>query len=201
MAFQNTKQSYGALTKICHWLIVGLFAFQFAAASVMLRLGPDETFLGATQAGTYNWHKSIGLVALLVAIVRLWNRRQGELPPWAPTLGAGEQRFIHRAEQVLYTAMLLMPISGFVYVMAGGYGVHLFGTWHLRNPIPPALQAWKPLALAAKWVHIACGWALLLALAGHIGLVLRHQLVLKDGLLDRMLPSSRLFGRNHETTP
>jgi cytochrome b561 len=31
----------------------------------------------------------------------------------------------------------------------------------------------------------------LLALAGHLGLVLRHQLILKDGLLHRMLPARR----------
>jgi cytochrome b561 len=34
--------------------------------------------------------------------------------------------------------------------------------------------------------------ALLLALAGHVGVVLRHQLIVKDGLLLRMLPGSRL---------
>jgi cytochrome b561 len=194
MPWKNTKQGYGALTKLCHWLIVVLFAFQFVAASVMLNLGPNETFLGASQATTYNWHKSIGLLALVVATVRLWNRGRGELPPWAPSLTTGEQRFIHRAEQILYTAMFLMPVSGFLYVMAGGYGVHLFGAVHLPNPIPPSLQAWKPLATSAKWVHIACGWALLLGLAGHIGLVMRHQLVLKDGLLARMLPNRRKSG-------
>jgi cytochrome b561 len=201
MAFLNTSGGYGALTKICHWLIVALFAFQFVAASVMLRLGPEETVLGATQAGTYNWHKSIGLLALAVATVRLWNRGRGQLPPWAPSLSAAEQYAIHRAEQVLYTAMFLMPVSGLVYVMAGGYGVHLFGVWHLPNPVPPALQAWKPLALMAKWVHIACGWALLMVLAGHIGLVLRHQLVLKDGLLARMLPKRAKFQTKPETEP
>ncbi|MEM7710927.1 MAG: cytochrome b/b6 domain-containing protein [Pseudomonadota bacterium] len=39
----------------------------------------------------------------------------------------------------------------------------------------------------AKWAHILAGWVLLLAMVGHIGLVLRHQLVKKDRLLKRML--------------
>jgi cytochrome b561 len=185
MPWVNTSRGYGDLTKLCHWLIVALFAFQFAVASVMLRLGPKDVVLGMTQAGTYNWHKSMGLVALLVAIVRLWARHQGELPPWAPVLSTGERAFVHRAEQGLYAAMFLMPVSGFVYVMAGGYGVHLFGIYQLPNPLP----AWTALAIAAKWVHIASGWALAAALAGHIGLVLRHHLILRDGLLRRMLPA------------
>jgi len=48
------------------------------------------------------------------------------------------------------------------------------------------------LATAAKWTHIVGSYALLLALAGQVGLVLRHQPILKDSLLLRMLPGSRL---------
>ena len=42
------------------------------------------------------------------------------------------------------------------------------------------------LATAAKWTHIVGSYALLLSLAGHVGLVLRHQPILKDGLLLRI---------------
>ncbi len=80
--------------------------------------------------------------------------------------------------------MLVMPVSGFLYVMAGGYGVHLFGRWHLPN----AVGAWPMLAFTARWTHVVAGWLLLATIAGHVGLVLRHQLVLKDGLLWRMWP-------------
>ena len=187
MALWNTKEGYGALTKLCHWLVVALFAFQFAAANIMLRIDENGATLGLTQATYYNWHKSIGLLALVVAVLRLLARRQGRLPDWAPTLSERERRFVHRAEQLLYTAMFVMPVSGYVYVMAGGYGVNLFGIVNLPNPI----GTWEALATAAKWTHIVASYALLLALVGHIGLVLRHQLVLKDGLLYRMLPGSR----------
>jgi cytochrome b561 len=187
MTLLNTQDGYGALTKLFHWLIVALFAFQFAAANMMLRIDANETALGLTQATYYNWHKSIGLVALVVAVFRLLARRHGELPPWAPGLSAPERKFVHRAEKVFYTAMFVMPISGYLYVMAGGYGVNLFGVVNLPNPI----GTWQPLAFAAKWTHIVSGYALLLTLAGHLGLVLRHQLLLKDGLLHRMLPGGR----------
>ena len=187
MALLNTKEGYGGLTKFFHWLVVGLFAFQFAAANIMLRTDDGQTALGLSQATYYNWHKSIGLVALVVAVLRLLARRKGRLPDWAPTLSARERSFVHRAEQLFYTAMLVMPVSGYLYVMAGGYGVNLFGVVDLPNPIGSR----EALAVAAKWVHIASSYVLLLALAGHIGLVLRHQLLLGDRLLHRMLPGRR----------
>ena len=187
MPLLNTAEGYGSLTKLCHWLVVGLFAFQFAAANIMLRMDETGVVLGLSQATYYNWHKSIGLLALLIASVRLLARRSGRLPDWASSLGPREKRFIHRAEQVLYAAMFIMPVSGYLYVMAGGYGVNLFGRWHLPNPIGPR----EGLALAAKWTHIATSYVLATTLAAHIGLVLRHQFFLKDGLLGRMLPSRR----------
>jgi cytochrome b561 len=184
MPLLNVPSGYGALTKFLHWLAVVLFALQFTSASIMLQVGPDGTTLGLNQATYYNWHKSLGLLALVVAVLRLLARKSGRLPAWAPTLSSRECTFIHRAEQVLYTAMFVMPISGFIYVMAGGYGVNLFGLLELSNPIGE--RAW--LASAAGWVHTLTAVVLGFTLAGHVGLVLWHQFVLKDGLLYRMLP-------------
>jgi cytochrome b561 len=187
MALYNSAAGYGSLTKAFHWFTVGAFAFQYAAAAVMTRMKPGAQVMGAGQDDYYNWHKSIGLIALAIALIRLWARKQGQLPDWAPTLTPVEQRFIHRAEQVLYAAMFVMPVSGLFYVMAGGYGVMLFGVVELPNPLPhlPAL------ATACRLAHVAMGWLLLLTVLAHVGLVLRHQLVLKDGLLRRMLPARR----------
>ncbi len=185
MSLLNTSAGYGAITKTLHWLMLVVFAFQYAAGHIMSRIAEDGRLLGWTSADAYNWHKSIGLLALVIAGLRILNRRAGTLPPWAPTLVPWEHRFIHRAEQVLYAAMIIMPVSGFLYVMAGGYGVHLFGRWHLPNPI----GSWPLLASLAKWVHVAAAWVLLAAITAHAGLVLRHHLILRDGLLRRMLPN------------
>jgi len=88
MTWLNTQSGYGAPTKLLHWLVVVLFAFQFTAADVMLRLDAGATQLGLSQATYYNWHKSIGLMALVVALLRLLARKRGQSPDWAPTLSA-----------------------------------------------------------------------------------------------------------------
>jgi cytochrome b561 len=187
MSLKNTDAGYGGFTKLFHWLIVVLFALQYVGGNIMTRIEWGDVVLGLSQADYYNWHKSLGLVALAIAIGRLVNRNIGQLPPWAPTLTTSEQRFCHRTEQVLYLAMFVMPISGYLYVMAGGFGVMLFGEWKLTNPI----GKWEDLAFAAKWVHIISGYVLAAAIAGHLFIVLRHHLFMRDGLIKRMLP-----GRN-----
>jgi cytochrome b561 len=89
MMMLNSNLGYGALTKLLHWLIVLLFAFQYFSAKIMLHTPAEATTLGVSQAAYYNWHKSLGLVALLVATVRLVNRRMGALPPLGTnTVGA-----------------------------------------------------------------------------------------------------------------
>jgi cytochrome b561 len=173
MVWLSDGERYGALAKAAHWAIVLLFALQYVGGMTMTRLPPGGGAFGLSGDGLYNAHKSLGLVALAVAAVR----------PWAPAPSAGEQRLVHRYEQLFYAAMFVMPLSGFLYVMAGGYGVLFLGLWPLPNPI----GEWKALASLARWTHALAGIALGLAILLHAGLVLRHQLFMKDGLLRRML--------------
>lgn len=180
MAILSDGTRYGSAVKAMHWGIVVLFALQFAGGVTMTRLPPGGGAFGMSGDGLYNWHKSLGLVALAIACIRLWARRAGALPPWAPSLSAAEQAIIHRYEQLFYAAMFIMPVSGFVYVMAGGYGVLMFDIWTLPNPI----GEWKALASLARLVHVGAAIALGLGVIVHVGLVARH---LRHGLLKRML--------------
>jgi cytochrome b561 len=105
MPLVNSAAGYGVLTKLFHWLIALLIILQYTSTNIMLRTPAEATRLGLDQGTYYNWHKSLGLVAFLLMLARLANRRVGELPPWAPTLSPLEQRIIHRTEQLLYGAL------------------------------------------------------------------------------------------------
>lgn len=181
MPLLNSAAGYGSLTKALHWAVVALFAFQLVSAPVMVRL-PEEA--AVARDALYNWHKSIGLVALAVALLRVWARRAGELPPWAPCLSEHERRMVHRAEQGLYLAMFAMPVTGLLHVMAGGYGVRFAGLVDLPNPLP----RWEWLAAVGAWGHVAGAVLLCVALGAHFGVVVRHSVVNRNGLIRRMLP-------------
>jgi cytochrome b561 len=80
--------------------------------------------------------------------------------------------------------MMLMPISGFIFVMAGGYGVKFFGLWDLPNFIGKI----APLALLAQWTHRITAYLIVATLFTHWGLGIRHHLRHRDRYLQRMLP-------------
>ena len=87
--------------------MVALFAFQFAAANIMLRMDDDGDRHGMSQAAYYNWHKSIGLVALVVAVLRLLARRQGP----ASRLGADAERSASGASSIAPSRCCMRPCS------------------------------------------------------------------------------------------
>jgi cytochrome b561 len=181
---KNSAARYGFVTKFLHWTIFLLILNQFAAAAAMLNTPAESTMLGFTAGAWYNWHKSIGLVALGAALLRFTWRQSTALPDWAPNLSNAEKRAIHWIERTLYGCMFLMPISGFVFVMAGGFGVKFFGVWDLPRVIGEHAGA----AAVAEWTHIGTACLLAAALFAHWGVGLRHHWLHQDRYLQRMLP-------------
>ena len=184
MNLKNSSTRYGALTKLFHWLVFIGFVMQYFVAAVMTRIGQSETFWGFAQGVFYNWHKSVGLIIFGIVICRYLWRRSTPLPDWAPGLSDAEKTRIHRVESVLYACMFVMPISGYVFVMAGDYGVHFFGVWALPNPIGKI--GW--LAVTAEYIHMFTAITIVLAWLAHMGIVIKRQFVKRDGYLRRMLP-------------
>ena len=184
---RNSQTRYGVVTKIFHWTIFLIFLNQFIVAIAMINTPVGQTTAGFTQGALYNWHKSIGLIALGVAMLRYTWRKTTPLPDWAPNLSQREKKTIHWVEKILYLSMFLMPISGFVFVMTGGYGVNFFGQWQLPN----LLGENATIAPIAQWTHRITAWLIVFTLFTHWGLGIRHQIVHRDRYLQRMLPFTR----------
>ncbi len=181
---KNLPHRYGAVAKFLHWTLFLVIVAQFVVAVAMLNTPRGATTAGFTQGQLYNWHKSVGLIALALVLARYVWRRTTPLPDWAPNLDDAEKRWIGRVEAVLYLCMFALPVSGYLYVMAGGYGVHFFGVWHLPNWIGK-----QPLlATAAQWAHGISAAVLVLALIAHWSIGVRHHLRHRDRYLHRMLP-------------
>jgi len=181
---RNSASRYGAVTKILHWTVFVLLLNQFTVAAAMLSTPEGEATAGFTRDGLYQWHKSVGLVVLAVVLVRFTWRKTTPLPDWAPNLSASEKRTIHRLERVLYSCMFLMPISGFVFVMAGNYPLNFFGL----GEVPNVIGVNETFALIARWTHGLTAALLAVALFVHWGLVFRHQSIHRDRYPHRMLP-------------
>jgi len=181
---KNTDARYGFVAKSLHWLVFLLIANQFAVATAMLHLPAGETLAGFSAGALYNWHKSIGLIAFAAASVRLLWRATTDLPEWARNLSVAERRAIVWIERVLYLSMFLMPASGFMFVMAGDFGVNFFSRWEMPMFIEPN----STIAAIAQRTHEVTAGLLAAGLLAHWILIARHQRTYRDRYVQRMLP-------------
>ena len=181
MPLRNTAEHYGALAKLLHWTIVILIVVQYFVAE-----SADELPDGIEKLKILSWHKSIGMLVLLLAMLRiLWKLANRGLP--APA-GSGLLRKAATAGHgLLYTLILLQPISGWAMSSAANFPVTFFGWFQF-----PALVATnKGLHENLQEVHETLFYVLVTVAVLHIAAALYHHYFLKDDVLRRMLP----FGR------
>lgn len=77
-----------------------------------------------------------------------------------------------------------MPLLGWAYSSAAGFPVVWFGVWQL----PDLVAASPELAETIKPWHMIAAYTLAVLIVLHVAAALKHQLVDRDGLLQRMLP-------------
>jgi cytochrome b561 len=178
-------QGYGSVTKTLHWVTAAVLAAQLVVGYSLERADdlleePTERWLGG-DGGLLPIHVGLGLTILGLTLLRVVWRAATTLPPWAEGLSATERRLAHRVEQVLYGTLFLIPLTGLGLVLLSGED------WETGND-----REWRaPWELADDDVllgaHIATHLVFFAALLLHVGLVLKHQLVDRDRLLNRML--------------
>lgn len=179
---ESRRQTYTAGAKVFHWLTVALMAGSFGLAFVMVELP-----LGLLKIELYNWHKTVGLTILALAVLRLAWRLRHPPPPMPEDMAAWERLAAHAAHLGLYLFLFSQPLVGLVMSWASGFPTILFGSFTLPNPIGTDQALFDVLSA----VHFWSAWALLALIALHAGAALRHHFIKKDTVLRRMLPQKR----------
>jgi cytochrome b561 len=139
--------------------------------------GSDD--FAAGHPGLLSAHVALGVAIIVLTAVRLGWRLSGSLPEWAPELSTGERRLQGLLERCLYGLLFVVPASGLALVFASGEDVQVFGV-----ETPSGELADDDVLLT---VHIAMQIAFFVVVGLHIGLVLKHLVVNRDRLLQRML--------------
>ena len=179
MAWRNDEVRYGGVAMVLHWSMALVMLGLLALGLWMVEL-PD----GDPKWGWYGWHKSFGLLVLMLAVVRVLWRRRNVQPAMPAGLAAWERFAAHATHTMLYLAMFVLPISGYVDSSAGGYHVAFFGLFELPLVIPKN----EALLEAAVLVHQSVAYGLIGLLVLHVGAVLKQHFVLRNDVLRRMLP-------------
>ena len=176
---RNTEQSWGAPAKLLHWAVAVLVLAQMGLGwtAVSWRMSP-------TKLDLFVWHKSTGMLILMLMVARLAWRSVSIAPSLPAGMGPVERLAARLSHVLLYVLLLLMPLTGWIINSAANIPFRIF--WLI--PLPAIAQSDKVLADAAARVHLSLFVVLSLLLALHIGAALRHHFLKRNDVLKRMLP-------------
>jgi cytochrome b561 len=173
---------YDATSIIFHWttalLLVGMYwtASSHAAAQD-----------GAAAARALLVHRSLGVLIWFLTVVRLgWKAMFGTAPALPKTMAPPQRAAAWAMQAVLYTFLLLMPVTGLLQSVLRGTAFPLF-----FGEIPALFARNKGAVNLLHDIHEK-GATVLMALVGlHALAGIFHGIVRRDGVLTSMLP---IFG-------
>lgn len=138
----------------------------------------------------YDWHKSIGVIVLVVALLRIiWRIKKG----WPTPVGNNPQLQLMVAKAVhwiLILSTVIYPVSGMMMSGGGGHGIAVFGiTLMAENPDPAtgnAVPVNEAVASLGHEIHGLFAWILVGIIVLHIVGALKHHFIDKDETIKRM---------------
>ena len=175
-------ERYTGVAIALHWVLalglLGVFCVGVYMAD--LKLSP-------TRIRLYNWHKWAGISILVLSAVRLAWRLGHRPPPEPSTLASWQKLAAAGLHGLLYLMFFLVPIAGWAFSSAAGFPVVWFG----KIPLPDLVGVDKELAHTLGGVHAVLAFSLAGMVALHVGAALQHRFLLRDTVLQRMLPRRR----------
>ena len=190
MQASNSARAYGWVARLFHWSIALLIlaAIGLGLYANNLPRGSQEAMQAIFQ--TFSIHKTIGVAALILAVLRiLWTLTQTHPRPLHPNR-AVETFLAGVVHWGMWIGMVIIPLSGWLLHSAapGGFSRIL---WPLGQRLPGAQQ---DAALAERFASFhEAGWWLLAGLVVlHVAGALKHALIDRDGTMSRMAgPAAR----------
>lgn len=167
---------YSTRMVLIHWLTLALLV---AAWFLGEELADATDASSATIAG-YLVHAAVGGSILLLTIARLLFRGADGTPP---AIGQTAMDKVAKGiHHMLYTVLFLLPVSGFMTVVSSGTGRALLsGDASLLPKDGGYDKVW------AHEVHEVLVTVLIVLVAVHVLGAIKHQFIMKDGLMERMM--------------
>ena len=179
MTYGARTDHYPARSKLLHWLIAICVLTTAPVAIAMVRV--DQ---GPIQDALYNFHKSLGVLILILMVLRLINRLVVGAPVADPGIEPWQRTVSSIVHTSLYVLLLAMPAVGYVANSVYGASTPFFGLFNL----PPIAGKNEALATQLFAIHRWVGFLVIALVLAHVGAALYHYVVRRDNVLQRMLP-------------
>ena len=179
MKIKNTSQHFGILTKLFHWLIaisiIGLIWLGWYMV--------DLTYYDKWYNRSLDWHKSLGMLVLGAALLKIGWQLYSPTPKTTLNLKNWERLSANIMHKLLFAMMILIPISGYLISTSNGKPIEIFGWFD----VPALISNNKELRDLAIELHYYMAYGIAVLVLGHVGAALKHQFINKDGTLVKML--------------
>lgn len=171
-------QKYHISLRILHWFMAFVVIGLIASGWFMVGLSNDTPY----KWDVYGLHKSFGVSVLLLVIIRIVMRIQKGAPVLPDSFSSLIKKLSNITHKSLYAFMLIIPITGYMMSVLAGYDVVFFGI-----KLPKLFAENKDVAKLFKQAHEILPYIALGVIVMHIAATLKHQIVDRYNILQRML--------------
>lgn len=169
---------YRPIVMWIHWISAGLIVWQWWLGRTFHHM-PKGT---AERGEMFMMHKTVGVVILLLALVRLGVRLMNPPPPYPQDMPKWERAFAVWTHRLFYFLLIALPATGLMLVSKGGATTELLGGINFPTiPLPQIGEA-----------HEALVTLFIVLLALHVLGALKHQFIDKDATSARMWPFTKM---------
>lgn len=178
--------TYSNVAIFLHWIMVILII-----SLILLGWYMEDLPKGPDRGSFFALHKSIGLTTALIAVSRLIWRCLHKPPALPESFSKNKQRLIHTVHYLLYIAMFVQPISGYISSSFSGYKTKIWG-------IALPHWGWKEPYLNELFtnVHAISSVVLLSLIVVHLLGVVVHMYKGEGNVLRRMMPGKKLHAND-----
>ncbi|MGJ8694593.1 MAG: cytochrome b [Thalassotalea sp.] len=177
--FRNTHDKYGLISKLVHWLS----AFVIIGLYILGKWMEDLDYYSEWYRLAPNWHKSIGIILLLLTIFRIvWKLKVGSPAPIS-SHSINIKRATKIGHNLIYISLITAMCSGYLISTADGRAIEVF-SWF---SIPSMGELFSNQEDIAGAIHEQATNAVILLAIIHVLGALKHHFIDKDKTLIRML--------------
>jgi cytochrome b561 len=164
-------------SRILHWTMAAMIlAMLFIGVAMVASLADYHLLVSI--------HRPLGIAILVLVIIRYVNRRLNPPPPFLADMSSEERFVAHASEMLMYAMMFALPLIGWGMLSAASYPIVLYGPLHL----PPILPQSPMLYAVLRKTHTIVAYLFFATFIAHFSAVLFHTLIMRDHLIDRMVP-------------
>lgn len=179
---QDPIRRYSNVAVALHWTTVVLVLAQvvlgFAFAEFMAK--------GPAQVQVFAWHKTIGALILVVALIRLGYRLANPPPPFPPELPRWRRIAAVWNHRAFYFLLIALPLTGLIAVSGMSPNGHTTLAGGVSLPIIPGIA--RETGETSGDIHVLLVFTTIALLLLHVAAAVQQQFFEHDRAAGRMPP-------------